>query len=130
MFSPQVVEIDTHPLAILRMAGVGTAAAQVKVVDKTWYPHVWFHSAIWGRGSGSRQDAHPVADGAIPQVANWVAGFSMSFPAFDYWAVKAKKRIAIRNEQAERANYDLAIQVLTQKDAQISHFARQCQTDS
>jgi len=35
----------------------------------------------------------------------------------DYYQVKAKRRMAAHNEQAQQANYDLAIQILTQKDA-------------
>ena len=118
MFVAPVVDLDTHPFAILRTAEVKTAGAQVQVFDKTWYPHIWFHSAFWGRGSGARSAlASPVADGVVPQVANYVAGFSISFPALDYFKIKAQKRMAIHNEQSQRANYDLAIQILTQKDA-------------
>jgi outer membrane protein TolC len=118
MFTDSAADLDTHPFAMLRVAEVSTAAAQVNVVDKTWRPHLYFHSAMWGRGSGSRLgDQHPVADGTVPQVANWVAGFSVSFPVLDYYQVKAKRRMAAHNEQAQQANYDLAIQILTQKDA-------------
>lgn len=118
MFVVPVVDLGLHPYAILRTAEVKTAGAQVQVLNKTYYPHIWFHSAFWGRGSGVRnQYLSPVADGAVPQVANWVAGFSVSFPAMDYFKIKAQKRMAVQNEQAQRANYDLAIQVLTQKDA-------------
>jgi outer membrane protein len=118
MFVAPVIDLDTHPYAILRTAEVKTSGAQVQVLNKAYYPHIYFHSAIWGRGSGNRgPTASPVADGVVPQVANWVAGFSVSFPAMDYFKIKAQKRMAVQNEQAQRANYDLAIQVLTQKDA-------------
>jgi outer membrane protein TolC len=35
----------------------------------------------------------------------------------DYFSVKAKKQMAVAAERAQRANYDLAIQMLLQKDA-------------
>jgi outer membrane protein TolC len=35
----------------------------------------------------------------------------------DVFSVKAQKHMAVREEQAERANYDLAVQILLQKDA-------------
>lgn len=118
LFVAQVVDLGLHPYAILRNAEVKTAGSQVQVLNKTYYPHIWLHSAIWGRGSGVRNNVlSPVADGALPQVANWVAGLSISFPAMDYFKIKAQKRMAIQNEQAQRASYDLALQVLAQKDA-------------
>jgi outer membrane protein TolC len=116
-FEAPQFEVENHPLAILRTADVRNAQAQVHVFDKSWYPHIWWHSGMWGRGSGVRNDPRVVADGVLPQTANWVAGFSISFPIFDVYKVKAEKHMAVRNEQAERANYDLAVQILMQKDA-------------
>jgi outer membrane protein len=116
-FTAPTLEVANHPLAVLRAADVMTAHAQVTSWEKTWYPHLYFHSAIWGRGSGAPGDNRTLAGGFMPQTANWVAGFSLSFPVFDFFQVKAQKHMAVHNEQAERANYDLAVQILLQKDA-------------
>jgi outer membrane protein TolC len=117
LFDERAFEIDTHPLAVLRAAEVSTASAQVNSLDKTWRPHIYFHSAIWGRGSGATDPGHPAAGGTIPSVGNWVAGFSVSFPVLDYYAVRARRSMAAQNEQAQQATYDLALQKLMQKDA-------------
>jgi len=117
LFTAPPIEVANHPLAILRGSDVRRADAQVHVWDRTWYPKLWLHSGIWGRGSGDNSDPRVVAGGVVPQTANWVAGFSLSFPIMDAFPVKAQKHMAVREEQAERANYDLAIQILLQKDA-------------
>lgn len=106
-----------HPLLQARAAAVQTEAAKVKVQDRAWYPHLWLNSAIWGRGSGINQISRPVLDGVLPQTANWAAGLTVSFPVFDIFAIRARKRHAISDEAAERANLDLALQILEQKDA-------------
>lgn len=108
---------QTHPLVILKAAAVTTAHAQVISVEKTYRPRLWFHSGIWARGSGVRKDAHPVVDGILPQNANYVAGFGIDFPILSYYAVKARERIARQAEADEQANYDLAVQQITKKDA-------------
>jgi outer membrane protein TolC len=117
LFTAPPIEVANHPLAILRGTDVKRADAQVHVWDRTWYPHLWFHSGLWARGSGDKSDPRVTAGGIIPQTADWAAGFSLSFPVMDVFPVKAQKHMAVREEQAERANYDLAVQILLQKDA-------------
>jgi len=118
IFNAGPIEVVNHPLAVVRAAQVETAAATVHAWDRTWYPKIWLHSAIWGRGSGVKgDDARPVWDGVLPQSGNWAAGLTLSFPFFDIFEIRAHRRIALRNEEADRASYDLAIQILTQKDA-------------
>jgi outer membrane protein TolC len=111
------VNLDTHPLALVRSSTVDTWAAKVHLLDRTWYPHLWFDSAIWGKGTGDQGGAPPALAGVVPQIANYMAGFSMSFPVMDIFAIKAKKRSAYNMERSERSNLDLAIQILEQKDA-------------
>jgi outer membrane protein len=108
---------ELHPLALLRSAEVDTAHAQIIQIEKSYRPRLWFHSGIWSRGSGSRIDAHPVADGTLPQNANYVVGFGIDFPIMNYYPIKAKERGARQNELAEHANYDLAIQEITRNNA-------------
>jgi outer membrane protein TolC len=108
---------ETHPLAILRAAEVSTAHNEVISVQKMYRPRLWFHSGMWARGSGVRINEHPVADGILPQNANYVAGLGIDFPILNYYPIKAHERGAKETEAAQRADYDLAIQQITQKDA-------------
>jgi outer membrane protein TolC len=50
-------------------------------------------------------------------VPNWAVGASVSFPAFDFFSVNARKRVELQNELAESAHYDRTIQALTTQDA-------------
>ncbi len=108
---------EAHPLVVLRAAAVETAQKHVVSVEKMYRPRLWFHSGIWARGSGVREDAHPVVDGVLPQNANYVAGFGIDFPVLSYYPIKARERIARQAKEDEKANYDLAIQQITLKDA-------------
>lgn len=107
-----------HPLAEAKAAAVKTAAAKVHVLDRTWFPHIDFQSIFWGRGSGIRNsNTNPHWDGILPNSGNFAVGMTISFPALDIFEIKARRRKALAEELAERANLDLAIQILEQKDA-------------
>lgn len=106
-----------HPLLQVRSAAIQTESARVKVQDKAYAPHIFFQSAIWGRGSGNRHTQRPVADGILPQSANYAVGFTVQFPAMDYFEIKFRKAHATAEELAEKSNFDLAVQILEQKDA-------------
>lgn len=106
-----------HPLTIVNTESVKTWSQKVHVLDRTWYPHLWYNSSIWGRGSGAKNQSPPVAGGIIPQVGNYMVGFSLSFPAMEIFAIKAKRKAAVNEELAQKANFDLAVQILEQKDA-------------
>ncbi len=108
---------QSHPLLQVRMAAVQTEAARVKVQDKSYYPHVYLSQAFWGRGSGTRGVQFPNVAGLLPNVSNYAFGLMMTFPTLDIFEIRARKRHAEAEEKAERANLDLAMQILEQKDA-------------
>ncbi len=110
-------DFDAHPLAILRAAIVRREAAKVHSIDREWYPHIWLNSAMWGRGSGFGGGGNRAAGGVLPQSANFAVGLTASFPVLDVFEIKARKKRAMWMERAEKANFDLAIQILEQKDA-------------
>ena len=108
---------ENHPLLQVRTAAVKTETAKVIVQDKAYAPHLYFTTAIWGRGSGVRGVQSPVADGILPHIPNYSVGFSVTFPALDIYEIRAKKAHAVADELAEKSNFDLAVQILEQKDA-------------
>ena len=117
-FEPRPVELSKHPLALLRAAVVTTAKSKVHVIDKTWYPHLWLHGNMWGRGSNAPGGVgRAIAGGILPQAPNYMVGASLSFPIMDYFEIKAKRKKAFNEELSEKANFDLAMQILEQKDA-------------
>lgn len=110
-------DFDAHPLAILRASIVRREAAKVNSIDREWYPHIWLNSAVWGRGSGFGGGGNKTLGGILPQAGNFAVGLTASFPVLDIFEIKARRRRALCLERAEKANFDLAIQILEQKDA-------------
>ncbi len=106
-----------HPLVALKAASVSTAHSEVIHVEKMYRPRLWFHSGMWARGSGVRINAQPVLNGLLPQNANYVAGLGIDFPFMSYYEIRAKAKMAKQVEEDQKSNYDLAVQVITKKDA-------------
>jgi len=113
-------DLTSHPMALLKTAEIARWRAKEEVLDRAYRPHLWLNSSLWGKGSGEPRSINPipaVAGGVLPQVFNYMVGFSFSFPVMEYFPLKAQRKIALNNELAARADFDLAMQILEKKDA-------------
>jgi outer membrane protein TolC len=48
-----------------------------------------------------------------PDRSNWAVGLTVTFPAFDIFAIRSRKAVESANERAEAARYDQTLQDLT-----------------
>lgn len=116
--SPGAGDLKSHPAARAGLAVVDAVRARERLLDRSYFPHVYFQSAFVGRDSGAQVPGVPLAgNGLWPQVPNWAAGVTVTFPVFDRFTVNARKRVELQNELAESARYDQTIQTLTTQDA-------------
>jgi outer membrane protein len=103
-----------HPLSAAQRAVVNEVKARERVLDRSYYPRFNLQSAAYARGTGIQPDGS--AGGALrglgPNIQNWALGFSVSFPAFDLFSIRARKGIEIANERAQSALYDQTVQDL------------------
>src|SRR5262249_13772921 len=116
--SVEPLNIMTHPAAQLSQAGIDAVKARETALDRAYYPHITLQSAYYGRGTGADVPGLPSpGSGAWLQVPNWAVGASVTFPAFDFFSINARKRVEAQNEIAENAVYDRTVQALTTQDA-------------
>lgn len=112
------LDLTSHPLARMKEAEINRWRAKRIVLDKAYRPHLWLNASLWGRGSGdSVNPIKPVGGGVLPQVFDYMVGVTYSFPVMEYFPLKAQKQMALSNERAARADFDLAMLVLEKKDA-------------
>ncbi|MBI4454833.1 MAG: TolC family protein [Acidobacteria bacterium] len=105
-----IAKFDAHPLALAQAASVEAAHARKRIWDRSYFPRFSFQSAYYGRGTGARLDGRLGGDeGLLPDVPNWAAGLTVTFPVFDVFAIRDRKRIEANNEAAERAHYDQTV---------------------
>jgi outer membrane protein TolC len=107
-----------HPLARAQAAALETARARERALERSWFPRFNFQSAIFGRGTSALPSGNfDFAKGWYPNTANWAVGMTVSFPAFDIFGLRARRRAEAGNEAAEQARYDQTIQALKTQDA-------------
>ena len=114
--------ITANPFASAQSARVQQAAAQVRVLERSYYPHFNLQSSVSARGSGANADGSVGSgtDGLDLQRENWAVGLTASFPVLDFFSIRARKQIATANQRAEDARYrqtvqDLSAQILQAK---------------
>src|SRR5205823_9802614 len=113
--SPAVTSVSAHPLAEVQRARVDESRSQVHVLDRAYYPKLYFQSAVSGRGSGVDPAGKFLGgtSGLGLDRSNWATGLTVTFPVFDIFAIRSRKAIEVANERAETARYDQALQDLT-----------------
>jgi len=109
---------QAHPAARAESAAITAVQARERAIDRSYLPHIDFQSAFAGRGSGADVPGQPtLGDGLSLRVPNWAVGASVTFPAFEVFSARARKRVEFQNEVAERARYEQVVQNLTTQDA-------------
>jgi len=111
-------DVKTHPAARAGVAAVEVVQARQRTLAREYFPHITLQSTLAARGTGAITPGVPsFGDGLWPQVPNWAVGAALTFPAFDFFSINARKKVEAQNELAESARYEQTIQTLTTQDA-------------
>jgi outer membrane protein len=112
------VDFKSHPAAQAGEASVEAVRARERGLDRAYYPTITLQSAFAGRGTGADVPGiRSFGSGLWAQVPNWAVGASVTFSAFETFAISARKRLEVQNELAESARYEQTIQSLTTQEA-------------
>jgi len=113
--SPDATPLTKNPIAEVQHARVEEAQAQVRILDRSYYPKFYFQSSVYGRGSG--WDPTGKFEGGTAGLgldrSNWAVGLTVTFPVLDIFAIRSRKQVESANERAEAARYDQTLQDLT-----------------
>lgn len=112
--------VATHPLAETQMASVESSRAIQDVLARSYFPRINVQSAYWRRGTGVTADGTGLGggEGLDFDTPNWAVGFTTTFPIFDWFSLRERKRIEAHNERAEVATYDRIVQELAAQTEQ------------
>ncbi|MGH9769033.1 MAG: TolC family protein [Blastocatellia bacterium] len=112
------VNFALHPLAIARTATIDTARSREKLLNRSYFPRFNWQMAVFGRGTGARLDgSFDNSNGMYPNTFNWATGMTVSFPVFDIFGLRARRKAEANNLAAEQARYDQVINSLKTQDA-------------
>ena len=104
---PIAASIAIHPAAQREAALVSQQEAQLSVLVHSYAPQFNALASLSGRGAGTELNGvfPGGTNGLAPSTMNWAAGVQMTFSAFDFFRVRAEKRVQAANVRAEQASY-------------------------
>jgi len=115
--APPTPDWANHPLALAQQTAIETVKARERVLDRSYFPRFNFQSAVFGRGTGALLDGRlDNGKGFYPDTPNWAVGLTISFPVFDLFGLRARRRLEANNELAEKARYDQTLLQLKAQD--------------
>jgi len=101
------LDTATHPAAREQNAIVAQAQAQLKALERSYFPRFYLQGAAYARGTGAETDGRLLGglNGLAPSVQDYALGITVSFPVADLPAVEAREaaQSAMVRAQAARA---------------------------
>ena len=104
-----VTALDTasNPVSIEQNAVVEQEQAQLRALERTYFPRFYLQGAAYARGTGAELDGRILGglNGLAPNVQNYAVGFSVNFPIMDLPAIRARQTAQSATIRAETARY-------------------------
>jgi outer membrane protein len=104
---PPALNADENPTMIEQHAVVAQAQAQLRALERTYFPKFYLQGAAYARGSGAEVNGDRLGglNGLGPNFQNYALGFTVTFPIFDLPAIRAREaeQSATIRAQAARA---------------------------
>jgi outer membrane protein len=112
---PPAMALALHPFATAEKERVNQIIAREHILDRSYFPRLYFQSTVYGRGTGANTDGtiRSGANGLGLDRSNWATGLTVTFPALDIFPIRAQKQIESANERTERALYQQTVDDLT-----------------
>ena len=105
---------DLHPLALAQKSAVEIVQAREHVLARSYVPRFNLQASASARGTGALTNGlfEGGWHGLFPTTPNYGLGMTVTFPAFDIFSIRARRRVEAGNEAVERSRYDQTIQAL------------------
>jgi outer membrane protein len=111
--------VEANPAAQEQNSLVQESQARLSVLEHTYRPTFNLQAGAYARGTGALPDGSTLGggNGLVPNYFNAGAGFTVSFPAFSLFSIRAQQAQEAAVERAASATYH---QVLTDLQAQLN----------
>jgi len=94
-----------NPLVVEQNAVVEQVRAQLRALERSYFPRFSLQGAAYARGTGAETNGVNLGglNGLAPTVQNYALGFSVTFPVMDKPAIQAREAVQAANMRAEAA---------------------------
>jgi outer membrane protein TolC len=113
-------DLTANPAAREAGEAVNESEARLRALDRAYFPRFTLQGTVYSRGTGAHPDGSLLggANGLAPNVQNWAAGFTVTFPVFDFAGIRARKSAETARLDAERGRYQQVLIDLGSRRAQ------------
>ncbi|HYL35181.1 MAG TPA: TolC family protein [Bryobacteraceae bacterium] len=96
---------SANPLALEQSAVVEQAQAQLRALERSYFPRFYLQGSAYARGTGAEIDGKILGgvNGLGPTVQDYAVGFSVTFPVFDLAAIRARETAQSATIRAQTA---------------------------
>jgi outer membrane protein len=120
-----VAPLDTtgNPIALEQNAVVEHLRAQLKVLERSYFPRFLLQGTAYARGTGAETDGRLRGglNGLAPNTQNYALGLTVMFPAMDIVSLRAQEAGQSANIRAEAARYQqIAVDLKAQWNSAVA----------
>jgi outer membrane protein TolC len=114
---PAPLEPSVNPAIVEQNAVIQQAQAQLRALERSYFPRFYLQGAAYARGTGAELDGRILGglNGLAPNIQDYALGFSVQFPVMDRAAIQAREAAQSATMKAETAR---AQQIATDLRAQ------------
>ena len=100
-------DMAVNPVAVEQNAVVEQLKAQLKILERSYFPRFYAQASTYARGTGAEINGTNLGglNGLAPTIQNSALGFTVTFSAFDRPAIRAKEAGQSATIRAETARY-------------------------
>jgi len=96
-----------NPIALEQSAAIDQLRAQLKILERSYFPRFFLQAGAYARGSGAQISGTNLGglNGLAPTTQNYALGFSVTFPVTDLASIRAKEASQSATIRAATARY-------------------------
>jgi outer membrane protein TolC len=99
------LDTGTNPLALEQISVVDRLKAQLRVLERSYFPKFALQAAAYARGTGAETNGTILGgfNGLAPNFQNYALGFTVTFPLLDLASIRAREAGQAATIRAETA---------------------------
>ena len=103
--TPAPLNTAANPLAIEQNGVVEASRAQLRVLERSYFPRFYLQGSVYARGTGAETDGARLGgvNGLGPTVQDYAFGFTVTFPALDLPSLRAREAAQSANFRSQTA---------------------------
>jgi outer membrane protein TolC len=112
--APSTADFSSNPIAMEQKATVEQAEAQLRALERSYFPKFALQGAVYARGTGALNDGDRLGglNGMAPTYQNFAVGFTVTFPIMDLAAIRAREAAQSASIRAQTAKSELIVSEL------------------